>query len=323
MMGRSHALSGIAVGLTGATAYGLPPGSAIFAAAVCGGAAVLPDIDHPDASISRTFGHATRALAWVVCRASGGHRNGTHSAFGCALATIAVFGATALHLQRPGIALAGLAVAAVLLATGVAVRLKVGVNRQTCYKTPWGGAVAALFIAALAGGAVAAATAHGRIVGTVLLGLLLLLVLAALARAMRIPGKWDERAVVGIAVVAVAPELVRQGVPGYGGLDLTLVPWAVAVGVVVHAAGDAITKGGVPWGWPLTQVNVGPRWFVTDGQEERRIVLPVLTVVTAAAMGWLAGWPVGVACGAALAWLLVKTSRPQRKRSRKTPLRSR
>ncbi|WP_424563184.1 metal-dependent hydrolase, partial [Trebonia sp.] len=51
----------------------------------------MPDIDHPDSTISREFGFLTQAFAWLVDRLSGGHRHGTHSFVG-----IAVFSAGAL-----------------------------------------------------------------------------------------------------------------------------------------------------------------------------------------------------------------------------------
>jgi membrane-bound metal-dependent hydrolase YbcI (DUF457 family) len=53
--------------------------------ALTAGAAVLPDIGHPDSSIARSFGPGTRAFAWV----SGGHRHGTHIIAGTAALTAA------------------------------------------------------------------------------------------------------------------------------------------------------------------------------------------------------------------------------------------
>ena len=57
--------------------------------AVCtAGAALLPDLDHPEASATRALGPVTMAVGWVVRHLSGGHRHGSHS-----LAGIAVFAA--------------------------------------------------------------------------------------------------------------------------------------------------------------------------------------------------------------------------------------
>ena len=91
MLGRDHALSaafafaalGPSLHLTGSN---LAAGLVLTA-----GAGVLPDIDHPDSTIARSFGFLTEAFAGVVARLSGGHRHGTHS-----LAGIAVFTAGAL-----------------------------------------------------------------------------------------------------------------------------------------------------------------------------------------------------------------------------------
>jgi len=48
---------------------------------------VLPDIDHPDATVARSFGALTRAFAWLVEQVSGGHRHGTHSLVGIGVFT--------------------------------------------------------------------------------------------------------------------------------------------------------------------------------------------------------------------------------------------
>jgi membrane-bound metal-dependent hydrolase YbcI (DUF457 family) len=45
----------------------------------CSGAALLCDLDHPQATIARAFGPASEALSRIVHRVSGGHRHATHS----------------------------------------------------------------------------------------------------------------------------------------------------------------------------------------------------------------------------------------------------
>ena len=87
MMGSDH-------GWTGAVAFAalapqMPATGAVLALGVAAtaGAAVLPDIDHPDSTVSRTFGFLTGAFAWVVEKISGGHRHGTHSIIGVAVMT--------------------------------------------------------------------------------------------------------------------------------------------------------------------------------------------------------------------------------------------
>jgi membrane-bound metal-dependent hydrolase YbcI (DUF457 family) len=85
MMGRSHSLSGAVAGLAAAPLVGtlthrpLGPGGLALMAAVTAGAALLPDLDHEDGTLSHALGPvsdlATKAVAW----ASGGHRHATHS----------------------------------------------------------------------------------------------------------------------------------------------------------------------------------------------------------------------------------------------------
>ncbi|MFI6386288.1 metal-dependent hydrolase [Nonomuraea sp. NPDC050540] len=99
MMGHSHAMTGAIAWLglapafaalpllnessrfieTGIMASALTPSELIAGALVCAGAAMLPDLDHPSATIAQTFGPVTWALSKVVAWISGGHRGMTHS----------------------------------------------------------------------------------------------------------------------------------------------------------------------------------------------------------------------------------------------------
>ena len=101
MLGRDHALSGAAA--FAALAPSLHVTSAHLAAGVvlAAGAGVLPDIDHPDSTISQSFGFLTEWFAWMVDRLSGGHRHGTHSLVGIAVFTAAAYGAGAFQLSEP------------------------------------------------------------------------------------------------------------------------------------------------------------------------------------------------------------------------------
>lgn len=80
MMGRTHALTGIAAGIS-MTMYAakFPVTDAVIGIVVCAGAALLPDIDHPRSTVSNTYGPLTRGLSWVMNTLTGGHRRGTHS----------------------------------------------------------------------------------------------------------------------------------------------------------------------------------------------------------------------------------------------------
>ncbi|WP_219470535.1 metal-dependent hydrolase [Nonomuraea rhizosphaerae] len=99
MMGHSHAMTGaiawlgLAPGLaaipmvtesstyieTGIMANALNPAEFIAGAIICMGAAMLPDLDHPSATIAQTFGPLTWLLSKGVNWISGGHRGATHS----------------------------------------------------------------------------------------------------------------------------------------------------------------------------------------------------------------------------------------------------
>ncbi len=84
MLGHSHSQSGAcawAGTVCAAPLVGVHPqwpaiGAGLLATA---GAALLPDIDHPQATVAYTFGPLTEALSRVVHRLSGGHRHATHS----------------------------------------------------------------------------------------------------------------------------------------------------------------------------------------------------------------------------------------------------
>src|SRR3984957_9217773 len=101
MLGRDHALSG-AVAFA-ALAPALHVHEAFLAAGVVltAGAGVLPDIDHPDSTISRSFGFLTEWFAWVVDRISGGHRHGTHSLVGIVVFSAGAYFAGLYQLSGP------------------------------------------------------------------------------------------------------------------------------------------------------------------------------------------------------------------------------
>lgn len=92
-LGHTHALSGLVTGLTvGLYVTHLPlthvthlsVGHLAIFTGLTAGAAVLPDIDHPDSSLAHCFGFLTRTVAWLIGTISGGHRHLTHAIFGVA-----------------------------------------------------------------------------------------------------------------------------------------------------------------------------------------------------------------------------------------------
>ena len=238
MLAVSHATSGAALGL--AVAGFAPriadvapsPGSVLTFAAVCAGAALLPDLDHPSSTATRRFS----VFSWLACNAvrplsgfvfdltrgrrdhgKGTHRGLTHTAAG-----------------------------AVLL--GLAVNLA-----SAAWGTP------------------------------VLLGTLFVCIaLAIKGLDALVPG--PPSLVIAAGLTWGVQEFVPGGTAGTAGWLGT----AVALGMLVHAVGDAITESGAPLLWPLpihgrTWYPVGsPRAarFRTGGAVEAWVVAPVLTVGT-------------------------------------------
>jgi membrane-bound metal-dependent hydrolase YbcI (DUF457 family) len=107
MLGRDHALSGAVAFAALAPLLHVTEAHLAAGVVLTAGAGVLPDIDHPDSTISRSFGFLTEWFAWVVDRLSGGHRHGTHSLFGIAVFTVGTYGAGLFQLSEPKAAAAG------------------------------------------------------------------------------------------------------------------------------------------------------------------------------------------------------------------------
>lgn len=98
MMGGHHAISGTAAWMAlagsapvmghvvGLDLWDLDPAQVVAGAVVATGAALLPDIDHPSATISRSGGGLTKALTRAVSTVAG-HRGATHTILAAALFT--------------------------------------------------------------------------------------------------------------------------------------------------------------------------------------------------------------------------------------------
>jgi membrane-bound metal-dependent hydrolase YbcI (DUF457 family) len=99
MLGRDHALSGAVAFAALATSLHVTESYLAAGVVLTAGAGVLPDIDHPDSTIARSFGFLTEWFAWVVNRLSGGHRHGTHSLLGIAVFTAGAYGAGLFQLS--------------------------------------------------------------------------------------------------------------------------------------------------------------------------------------------------------------------------------
>lgn len=84
MMGISHALTGLVAAAVVAQVIDTTWPDMVVGAVVVVGATMVPDIDHENATITKTLGPLTRGLSWVVRKLTGGHRRGTHSVAGAA-----------------------------------------------------------------------------------------------------------------------------------------------------------------------------------------------------------------------------------------------
>lgn len=92
MMGHTHGLIGVALGLGVATIYHVTPEASLALAGLAGGLALLPDIDHPQGKLRRkmgTVGHI--GLFWLK------HRGITHTL----IALVAVAAAAYMLLPLP------------------------------------------------------------------------------------------------------------------------------------------------------------------------------------------------------------------------------
>jgi membrane-bound metal-dependent hydrolase YbcI (DUF457 family) len=88
MLGREHALSGLAAGAAaGEWFLHLSPGGTGVLAGLTAAMATLPDLDQCESSAARSLGWLSQAFAWVVEHLSGGHRHATHSVAGVAMFT--------------------------------------------------------------------------------------------------------------------------------------------------------------------------------------------------------------------------------------------
>lgn len=105
MMGKTHSASGAlcwSATVSLAPLVGVHPHGGAIAAGLLAtaGAALLPDLDHPDATPAWTFGAPSRVVATLVNRVSGGHRHATHSLAFATAVPLAVWAGDAL-LGRP------------------------------------------------------------------------------------------------------------------------------------------------------------------------------------------------------------------------------
>lgn len=87
-MGATHAVSGLVLYTVVAPWVASSASEVAVGLVCCAAASVLPDIDHPGSTVSRLAGPVTGLLSRVVAVGAGGHRAGTHSLLGVAVAGI-------------------------------------------------------------------------------------------------------------------------------------------------------------------------------------------------------------------------------------------
>jgi membrane-bound metal-dependent hydrolase YbcI (DUF457 family) len=186
MLGKHHAVFGAAsfVAVAAVGQMGLRPEQVVVGAAVAMGAALVPDLDEPGASASRSFGRIGRCLSHLIARLSGGHRGATHTI--------------------PAVAAVGVSTAGAL---------------------------------------------QNHTAAAVLLGLLVVVGLDVLPQ-VREGTEW----IVGALVAVGAQQVVVTG-------DVWPVV-AVVVGMLSHMVGDTLTPYGVPWCWPLRDLDETTSWGV-------------------------------------------------------------
>lgn len=90
MLSANHALTGALAAAGLCVVFHSPLDVAAIATVATAGAACLPDLDHPEAAVSSTFGALSRTGARLVSRAAGGHRRGTHTVLAAVVAGVLV-----------------------------------------------------------------------------------------------------------------------------------------------------------------------------------------------------------------------------------------
>lgn len=270
VMGPTHAMSGAAAWLGAAAAGWLPAvattneATVLAGAAVCAGSALLPDLDCPGSLSTKDGSTVVRAFGFI----------GEAVGHSLSAISLAVYNLTASKYDKPRNSghrtLTHTLVFAVVLGAGL--------SWLASLSTP----------VALPDGKEHPA---GHIAVAVIMFASLHLALFGLAE------KWTkkQRAKYGLLVVC-GVSLVLTAVT-IANLGSSSSPWlgiAVGCGAAVHCLGDAITKQGVPFVWPVP--IHGKRWWEitlpsllrirAGGTFEYVVLMPILTVVTVLLVVW-------------------------------------
>jgi membrane-bound metal-dependent hydrolase YbcI (DUF457 family) len=271
VMGPTHAMSGAALWLgaaaTSAPLLGGQPASAVVVgAAVCAGAALLPDIDCPG-SLSTKDG-STVVRAFGILGEVVGHTADNVS--------LAVYNLTRGRKDKPRNSGHRTLTHTLLFTAGLGFAVSAGASLPgsfSAFGREW---------------------ATGTVFALVVMWAMLHLAMFGLAE------KWTkkQRAKYGLIPVMILSGLLtaltaaglEHTDQGFGWLGL-----AVGAGAVMHCLGDAITKAGVPFIWPIP--IHGKRWYDltlpsflrirAGGWFEYTVLLPALTLYTIGAAIYL------------------------------------
>lgn len=118
-MGRHHGLCGMLGGVGAGLLLHQAAPTTLALGVVSAGAAMLPDIDEPNSSVSHMLEPISGGVSWITNKLAGGHRQATHS-----LLTVAVVGIGTMYLGmlrffHPSFIVAPLAICIALAIHGV------------------------------------------------------------------------------------------------------------------------------------------------------------------------------------------------------------
>ena len=316
MMGKNHATYAAAAWCAAWPAWDYVPSLNVdtsdlslfvVSTAVAAGAGVIPDLDHPDARVSRHFGVLSKWVAKGLNEASGGHRHGTHSFVFAALLTVGV-----LLLSVWPTVFAAVLCGVGSLASAVLRHIHYGTSRSKMVtRIALGFLFAAgvfwisnlvlsyftlgvcCFLALWCWGDIGMAArnpAREKRIST-FTKVMVPVAASALVGALLV---WPSEVSVGSAAIAcgfccsvgvtlVGPSLGFR-IPFIVGLACAVVPaWYVwehhealvpllpvlaGGGVLIHVACDSVTKGGVPIFWPFNKGWYALNWFAVGGKGE-------------------------------------------------------
>lgn len=218
MMGRTHALTGVLAASGTALATGADVPSGLLLLTLLPGFALFNDVDHRDATASKTLGGLSQIPSLFL-----GHRRETHS--------------------LPG-------------------------------------------IGAIAGGTHLAVIHQGNVVANLWLMFVLCVGWLSILRVTRLDRKVDHirwlPVIVSLVVVWFPEELAVVHLV----FPLHLLPVALAVGMLVHLAGDIITKQGCPLMWPFSNKKTRLGWFKTNGFGESIATGFIVLGIVTSTGGW-------------------------------------